>query len=147
MVYRDSKFYDKESSLALVLLRDIPNQWHFSGERSLQAPVLCLKGHCDLMSRYSEAQSRGPGHLLCPRRPLMCPVCHYLGEVTFACPPVFPAAQGASAPLENHPGLPSVIQTCEVANCSYLGNSLQGVCPGGRGSGGQMWEALGASEF
>lgn len=55
MVCSDSKLCDQGTlSLALVLLRDVPNWWHFSGERGLWAPGLCWKGHCDLMSKYSE---------------------------------------------------------------------------------------------
>lgn len=75
MACRRGELCDKGTlSLALVLLRDIPNQPHFSEERSLWAPGLCWKGHCDLTNRYSEAWSRGPGHLPYSLRPLMPPI-------------------------------------------------------------------------
>ena len=55
----------KETPLTLVLPRGVPNWWH-----SFQAPWWRWKGHCDLTSRYSEAQSQGAGHLHHPRSPM-----------------------------------------------------------------------------
>lgn len=71
MLYRDGECCDGGDPSDPSFARDVPNWWHFSGARSLQAPRWCWKGHCDLMSRYSEAWSQGAGfHLYHLRSPM-----------------------------------------------------------------------------
>lgn len=69
----------KEPPLALVLLKDPPYCWRFSGVLHLWARGLCWKGHCDLVSRYSEAHNQRAGHLLYSLGLPMSPVSQCLG--------------------------------------------------------------------